>query len=204
MNSPTTPRGWSGARLYAAALAVLALLSTACGSAATSSPEGSLKGELPTTVELGRNWTLESPPTYKPNVHGVAGVHCKQSIGGDEIVASFDSIATGAYLEVRLISSPRADRIFTLLKQSIASGCYFTSESVPHSPTGSKSTKIEYRPSQNVEGLREIALQGRSGSHPMIYTLLYFVEKGSTLAIVFYNGIHSDLNIVRTAISKLR
>jgi hypothetical protein len=135
----------------------------------------------------------------------VGGAHCTQSIGGDELTAYFESVATGQYLEVKLISSSRAKQVFTLVKQSVTSGCYFTSEPTPNIPSGAKSTKISYRPAKSVGSTREIALQGKSGRHPVIYSLLYFFQKGSTFALIAYTGVgRSDLNVVRTAASKLR
>jgi hypothetical protein len=104
-----------------------------------------------------------------------------------------------------LISSSKAEEIFTLLKQSVASGCYFTSQAKPNVPAGTKSTKISYRPAPRVSGLRQLGLQGKSGNNPMTYTLLYFFQKGSTIAVFFQNGLgRSDLNVVRIAAAKLR
>ncbi len=175
------------------------------GGRQTASPQTVLKEQLPTAAELGSQWSVESPPSFKTDAHGDAGAQCNQSIVGDELTAYFGSIATGQYLEVKLISSPRAEQIFKLVKRSVTSGCYFTSEPKLHVPAGTKTTKISYQPGRSVSGIREIALRGKSGNNPVIYDLVYFFQKGSTFALISEDGVgRSDLSVVRTAASKLR
>jgi hypothetical protein len=199
-------RGRVRGAFCSAVLGAVALLALGTAGAATSSPKAVLEGQLPTAAELGPKWSVESPPSFTTDGHGVAGAHCKQSVGGAELTAYFDSTGTGQYLEVRLISSSMAERIFSLMKRSIASGCYFTSQPIPHVPAGTKSTKISYRPAHTVSGgLRQVRIQGKSRNHPVIYNLLYFFQKGSTVALISEDGVgHSDVSIVRVAASKLR
>lgn len=192
--------------LCSAVFGAMVLFAPATAGASAPSSKTVLDRQLPTAAELGPKWSEENPPSFTAHAHGTTGAHCNQSVGGAELTAYFDSLTTGQNLEVRLLSSSKAERIYTLVKQSFASGCYFTSQPTPHLPVGTKSSTINYRPAHTVsDGLRQVGVQGRSGNHPVTYNLLYFFQKGSTVALISEIGVsRSDVNVVRIAASKLR